>query len=150
MSADGDSRVLGCVLEGIHNEICEHLHDEVDVDAHQQDIIIVALNGDGVAARCACDMAEGSRDNLVDEFGCEVEVYTAVLDPGDGEQVFNGIDQPKGVVVDGVGEVSSLFGGELLVAFPKDRCGSGDRREGRSQVMAYGAKEVGAQLLVSG
>ena len=80
-------------------------------------------------------MAEGSRDDFVDELGREVEAYAAVLDAGDGEQVLDGVDQPEGVIVDGVGKITALLGRELLVVLLKDRRGSGDRREGRSQVM---------------
>lgn len=67
--ADGDSRVLGRVFEGVHDEIRKHLHDEMDVDAYQQDVVSV-LDGDGTSMRCLGDMAEGGLDDLVDELGC--------------------------------------------------------------------------------
>ena len=53
----------------LYTSIRKHLHDEMDVDAYQQDVVSV-LDGDGTSMRRLGDMAEGSVDDLVDELGC--------------------------------------------------------------------------------
>ena len=45
-------------LKAVHDEIRKHLHDEMDVNAYQQDVVSV-LDGDGTSMRCLGGMAEG-------------------------------------------------------------------------------------------
>ena len=138
---DADLRAGLCVFDGIVDEIDQNLHDQSCIHIHQKNAAGFT-NRDRMLRRPPVHMPERFLNDVAHEFRGKVEIHLPVFDPGDGEQVFDKIDQPLGIVVDIGEDLLPRFIIELLIMGQQVAGIAGNGGQRRTDVMRDGAQEV--------
>ena len=88
--------------------------------------------------------------NVLNQLRLNVQVYLAVLHPGDGKQIFHQMVQPVGVLINCGRKLPALFLGQQGIFLGQNQRVAGNACQRGAQVMADAAQQVGAQLFLAG
>ena len=94
------------------------------------------------------DVAHCFRNGLIHQLRRQFQLHCTVFNPGDGEQVFHKVNEPKGIVVDRGIELFAFFRPQAFSVCHQNPGVAGNGGQRRAQIVGDGAQEIGAQLLV--
>ena len=146
---NGDGGSGGRVFDGVVHQIDEHLHNQPGIAFCQQQLVLMG-NGDGVFGFFSVDVLHGLGHQLLRQLRLGAQLHPALLNPGDGQQIFHQIIKPLGIVVDVAVHLVPGVRGQALRAGKQDTGIAGDGGEGGAQVVGYGAQQIGPELFVLG
>ena len=137
------------VLDGVVDQIDDHLDDEPGVHIRHQQIVLQFYR-DMVLLRIAVQMGQGFMKDLIQKLRTDVQRNRAVAHPGEGEQIFHQVDEPHGVIVDGAVQVAPLLLIQHGPVLHQDAGVPGYTGQWGAQVVGDGPQQIGAQGLLMG
>ena len=144
--SDVDRAARGGVLDGVLDEVDEHLLDQDRVEGHERQIARDA-GADGSAPQPVVEPVEGGADDLLERLRLLLDLERARVEAGHVEQVANEAVQPERLLVRRHDQRAALrfVGGS---AVPEERAhGAGHDGEGGSEVVRHRAEKGVSKLL---